>query len=77
MNTVNRLKLIGILCFLIPVAVVLQLINLQTLRHEEFRTRSQKRVYTKTRENVFRGRILDRNGNILVTPQLCNSGYKK
>lgn len=66
MNTVNRLKLIGILCFFIPVAVVLQLVNLQTLRHEEFTTRSQKRVYTKTKENIFRGRILDRNGNILA-----------
>ncbi len=66
MNTITRLKLIGILCFFIPVAVAARLFILQTLRHEEFATRSQERVYKKTKENVFRGRILDRNGNILA-----------
>lgn len=66
MNTVRRLKWIGYICLLLPIAVIGQLINLQTFRYEEFATRSQQRVYKKTKENVFRGRILDRNGKILA-----------
>ena len=66
MNTINRLKVFGILCLIAPVCIIIQLINLQTIRHEEFTTRTQQRVYTKTRTNVFRGRILDRNGKILA-----------
>lgn len=66
MNTVRRLKWIGYICLLLPLAVILQLINLQTLRYEEFAVRTQQRVYKKTKENVFRGRILDRNGKILA-----------
>ncbi len=66
MNTVNRLKIFGILCLFAPVCIIIQLINLQTVRHEEFAARTQKRVYTKTKTNVFRGRILDRNGKILA-----------
>lgn len=66
MNTVKRLKLIGYICLLLPIAVIGQLINLQTIRYEEFAARTQNRVYKKTRENVFRGRILDRNGKILA-----------
>lgn len=66
MNRVERLKLIGFFCFLIPIAVIARLINLQTIRYQELTERTQKRVYTKTRENVFRGKILDRNGKILA-----------
>ena len=66
MSRIGRLKLIGFLCFLIPIAVIARLINLQTIRYQEFTERTQKRVYTKTKENVFRGKILDRNGRILA-----------
>lgn len=66
MNTVRRLKWIGYICLIFPVLIILQLINLQTFRYEELATRTQQRVYKKTKENVFRGRILDRNGKILA-----------
>ena len=66
MNTVSRLKLIGFLCLFIPVLVIGKLTILQTIRYQEFAAGAQKRVYTKTKENVFRGRILDRNGKILA-----------
>ncbi|MCR5504945.1 MAG: hypothetical protein K6E94_05290 [Elusimicrobiaceae bacterium] len=66
MNRIGRLKLIGFLCFLIPIAVIARLINLQAFRYQEFTERTQKRVYTKTKENIFRGKILDRNGKILA-----------
>ena len=66
MSTAKRLKWIGYGGLLFPMLVIGQLINLQTIKYEEYSSRSQQRVYKKTKENVFRGRILDRNGKILA-----------
>ena len=66
MSRITRLKILGFVGLLAPALVIGRLINLQTIRYQEFAERTQKRVYTKTKENVFRGRILDRNGRILA-----------
>lgn len=66
MNTKQRIQLCGMFCLLFAIIVGLRLFFLQTIQHKEFAAKAQKRVYTQTKADTFRGQILDRNGVVLA-----------
>ena len=66
MNTKRRIKYCGLICLLPALAVCLRLFYLQTFLHKEFTDKTQRRVYTQTKADTFRGQILDRNGVVLA-----------
>lgn len=66
MTSQERIKICGLICLLPALCVAVRLFYLQTFRHSELATKAEGRVYTRTAENTFRGRILDRNGVVLA-----------
>ena len=66
MNTKKRIKICGLLCLVPALAICLRLFYLQTFLHKEFKDKTQRRVYTQTKADTFRGQILDKNGVVLA-----------
>lgn len=66
MNTKKRIKICGLLCLVPALAICLRLFYLQTFLHKEFTDKTQRRVYTQTKADTFRGQILDKNGVVLA-----------
>lgn len=62
----KRMKLCGFLALLPPVAICLQLLNLQTFQHEKFADKADRAIYSYLAEDRLRGPILDVNGNVLA-----------
>ncbi len=61
-----RLAVIGVVCVALFASLFVRLYYLQVIDHKEFEVQS-KRVHLRTKhEEGPRGRILDRNGNVLV-----------
>ena len=61
-----RIKICGFICLGFALAVCLRFFYLQTIQHKEFSEKAQRRVYTQTKADTFRGHILDRNGVVLA-----------
>lgn len=66
MNTKRRIQICGLLCLALALFVCGRLFYLQTILHKEYAEKTQKRVYTQTKADTFRGQILDKNGVVLA-----------
>ena len=66
MNTKKRIQICGLLCLALALFVCGRLFYLQTILHKEYTEKTQKRVYTQTKADTFRGQILDKNGVVLA-----------
>ncbi len=66
MNTKRRIQICGLLCLALALFVCGRLFYLQTILHKEYTEKTQKRVYTQTKADTFRGQILDKNGVVLA-----------
>ena len=62
----KRMKLCGFLALIPPVAICLQLLNLQTFQHEKFADKADRAIYSYLAEDRLRGPIYDVNGNVLA-----------
>ena len=61
-----RFNILTMLTYIIGLALVLQLFNLQIVHGEEYYARSSRRLTRETTIEAARGHILDRDGNILA-----------
>ena len=62
-----RFNILSLLIYLIGIVLIVQLFNLQILNGEEYREYSNTRLSRESTLEATRGKILDRNGNILAT----------
>ncbi len=61
-----RFNLLSVLVYVIGIVLIVQLFNLQIVNGASYREQSNTRLTRETIQEVARGNILDRTGNILV-----------
>lgn len=65
-----RFNILSLIAYLVGIALVIQLFNLQIVNGEEYREQSNTRLSRESKLQAARGNILDSSGNMLATSKM-------
>ena len=65
-----RFNILSLLAYLVGIALIIQLFNLQIVNGEKYREQSNTRLSRESKLVAARGNILDSSGNVLATSKI-------
>lgn len=65
-----RFNILSLMVYLVGIALIIQLFNLQIVNGEEYREQSNTRLSRESKLEAARGNILDSSGNVLATSKM-------